>query len=201
MRSIKALLSTTLVLLFCTCEKYEDFAPFETFSIKKGDHGSGLNYEELYHEYLVYDVIFDESAIYSTVDPNNQADVNKLFGFSDCNSNHVENSARFGWRWYQDELQILGFVHFEGDIQILELGAVELNKAYRYEVYLDDDEYLFRIDGVTDSFTNGIARMNRSAKVCEVGYYYRLWPYFGGDETAPQDINIFMRRVYENPTN
>jgi len=69
-------------------------------------------------------------------------------------------------------------------------------------MYLGDDEYFFRIDGVTDtgrSFSNGVASMRRSGSVCNVGYYYRLWPYFGGDETAPHDITIHMRRVNEFP--
>ncbi len=202
MKLIKSAAILVLLVLLSTCETYEDFAPYETFTIKAGKHGSGLKTTQLYHEYLVFDVIFDETAIYETQDPNNQADVNKLFGFSDCNSNHVENSARFGWRWYEDELQILGFVHFNGDIEILELGSVELNKSYRYEMYLGDDEYFFRVIGVTDEqrdFVGGVASMRRSGSVCNVGYYYRLWPYFGGDETAPHDIKIHMRRVYEFP--
>lgn len=195
-----ALMTMAGLTLLLGCESYEDFAPFETYTIKQGRHGSGLSSSQLYHEYLVFDVIFDESAIYETMDPNNQADVNKLFGFSDCNSNHIDNSARFGWRWYQDELQILGFVHFEGEIQILELGAVELNTPYRYEMYLGDDEYFFKIDGVTDNtFPNGVASMNRSEEVCDTGFYYRLWPYFGGDEEAPHDITIHMRRIYDFP--
>jgi len=79
MRFLKAILLVTLIVSLTTCETYEDFAPYETFTIKAGKHGSGLRTTQLHHEYLVFDVIFDSTAIYKTVDPNNQADVNKLF--------------------------------------------------------------------------------------------------------------------------
>lgn len=186
-----------LSILILSCETYDEFAPYEVYTIKKGRHSSGLKNNQLQLEYLSFDVIFDETAIYETTDPNNQADVNKLFGFADCNSNHIDNSVRFGWRWYQSELQILGFTHTDGEINILEIASVELNKSYRYELYLDEERYFFKVsDPKNDVFTQGVISMPRSNEVCEVGFYYRLWPYFGGNETAPHDINIHMRRVY-----
>lgn len=188
-------LALLVMLSLFSCERFDERTPFEEFRIKKGKHSSRHRLIELEHEFLSYDVIFDETAVYQTTDERHQADVNKLFGFSECNSLHEENSSRFGWRWYNDQLEIFGFLHLDGDIVVSPVGVVELNKAYRYNLYLMDDHYEFEIEGITDT----PVKMDRSHLVCNKGVYYRLWPYFGGDETAPHDISIFMRLRYDEP--
>ena len=184
------------LLLFGACEQYEDLAPFKEYKIKRGRHSTLHQLRLLNSEKLSYDVIFDETAVYETTDPNNQADINKLFGFADCNSLHHENSARFGWRWdrVNGQLEILAYVYADGVLTFQSIGPVELNQAYRYHLFLYDDHYAFEIEGVSTTRLE----MNRGASVCNKGLYYRLWPYFGGDETAPHDISIFMRRIYGN---
>ncbi len=184
-----------ILSIFIACENFEDTVPFRTFTIPEGKHSSNHTLSELEHEWLSYEIIFDESAIYETVDPNNQADINKLFGFAECNSNHEENSIRFGWRWFNQELQIFAYQHLDGKIQWEEIGSVELNKPYRYSIYLFSDRYELEIQDVNNKNT----RMSRSDLVCNKGGYYQLWPYFGGDETAPQEINIFMRQRWDVP--
>ena len=196
MKKSRALLFLTGLLLWSACERYEDLAPFKEYKIKRGRHSSLHNSLRLLNsEQLTYDVIFDETAVYETNDPNNQADINKLFGFADCNSLHHENSARFGWRWdnVSEQLEILAYVYAEGVLTFQSIGFVELNRAYRYHLLLYDDHYSFEVEGVSTTRLE----MNRGATVCNKGLYYRLWPYFGGDEKAPHDISIFMRRIYE----
>jgi len=182
-------------LLFLACEKYEDTVPFREFLIPQGKHSSVHRLSEIEHEWISYDVIFDESAIYTTEDPNNQADINKLFGFAECNSNHEENSIRFGWRWLNDRLEILSYQHLDGDILWEYIGSVDLNTPYRFSIYMFDDRYELEVVEISDKNK----RMKRSELVCNKGAYYQLWPYFGGDETAPQDISIFMRQRYDVP--
>ncbi len=181
----------SLFLLLLSCEKYDDIAGYNEYVIKKGEHFSdGKSLGELTSTVLTYDVIFDQSAKY-TLDAHNQKDVNKLFGFADCNSNHQENSARFGWRWYNNELQIFSFTHVEGKIDFEYLRTVEINKSFRYSIVVNEGNYEFRIDDLIKPhyFTRG--------KVCGVGYHYLLFPYFGGDQVAPKDISIFMKRIYK----
>ena len=70
----------------------------KTFTIKKGHHRStyALNYSK--DTVFGWNIMFDSSAIYKTVDSVNQYDINKLIGWSDCGDNHMENSIRFGAR-------------------------------------------------------------------------------------------------------
>jgi len=63
---------------------------------------------------VAYRITFDNSAIYTTQDPANQADINKLFGLSDCSSHHQTNSGRFGWRWYSNQLEIHAYNYVSG---------------------------------------------------------------------------------------
>jgi len=105
------------LLLFSACQKDGELitsvktqvtqANFINYTIKQGKQFcdqttlSSVEYAEL--KFLVK---FDSSAIYTTTDPENQYDINKLYGFSDNNSNHQEFSARFGWRWSNKALHI-----------------------------------------------------------------------------------------------
>ncbi|MEO1255669.1 MAG: hypothetical protein AAFY41_12430, partial [Bacteroidota bacterium] len=67
--------------------------PYETFVIPKGKHSNGWKAQSLQSRTLSFSAIFDQTAIYKTATTENQHDINKLMGFSDCNSFHHENSA------------------------------------------------------------------------------------------------------------
>ena len=178
-----------MIFLIFSCEQYEDVAGYREYEIKKDSHYSnGPGYSELGNSYLSYDIIFDESAKYNLNGPD-QADINKLFGFSDCGHHH-ENSARFGWRWYNNQLEILSYCYINGIRTHNYLASVELNKSYRYVIELDNGAYRFRIIDKINHFevTRG--------EDCKQGLYYLLYPYFGGNQEAPHDISIFMRRIY-----
>lgn len=87
----------------------------KTFLIKKGAHSSKPDPFTFTKKSSVrFSAVFDSSCIYKTVDPSNQADINKLYGFSDCGEHHLTNSARIGWRWstihcvYSDLFTLMG---------------------------------------------------------------------------------------------
>jgi hypothetical protein len=189
----KLLLFSVFIFVLQACEDFEDVSPYKVYTIKEGKHSSNGGHGQLSREFLAYEVVFNESAIYTTTDPNNQADINKLFGFSDCGSIHSTNSARFGWRWYQDQLELMAFVHYDEDIRWKSIAVIDFDKPYKCFILLKDDVYEFGIEGVTTSNVS----MDRNPDVCNKGFYYQLWPYFGGDETAPHEITIAMRQVFK----
>ncbi|HNP24586.1 MAG TPA: hypothetical protein PKM63_00095 [Panacibacter sp.] len=132
---------------------------------------------------LSFAALFDSSCIYKTVDPLNQDDINKLYGFSDCNSQHLENSARIGWRWSNDSLRIFGFVHNGGTMLFGEITTAKIGKVIKCKIVCLDTQYVFTVDGKTLSIP----------RHCSGNYTrYKLYPYFGGDEVAPHDITIQM---------
>lgn len=130
---------------------------------------------------LTFNAVFDSSCIYSTVDPKNQNDINKLYGFSDCGTHHLINSARVGWRWSNDSLRLFAFVHNDGNMLFKEITTAQIGSVINCVISCSTDQYTFTVNGKT-------AQLPRH---CSGRYTrYRLFPYFGGDEVAPHRIRI-----------
>jgi hypothetical protein len=150
-----------------------------SFKIKKGAHKSSYSLTYTDKKSFSFFVKFDETCVYKTVDATNQEDVNKLIGISDGFS-HTKNSARFGWRYLNGKLEILGYTHFNGKFNFEKICDLEIGKEYQCDLVIGED-YKFSVAGKTIS-------MDRFPK--KSGFNYYLWPYFGGNETAPHDIEI-----------
>src|SRR5689334_17193859 len=59
------------------------------YTIHKGDQFCDkTSFETTSYTELKFTVKFDQSAVYQTIDPANQEDINKLYGFSDNNDAH-----------------------------------------------------------------------------------------------------------------
>ena len=153
----------------------------KTFTIKKGRHRStyALNYSK--DTVFGWNIEFDSSAIYKTVDSLNQLDINKLIGWSDCGSNHMDNSIRFGWRWLNDSLEIHWFKHELGEFSFDLIKRVTLEESHYYELTISTWDYKLSVDGTYVHVPRNCPREYRR---------YQLYPYFGGQEPAPHDIKI-----------
>ncbi len=136
---------------------------------------------------LKFVVKFDSSAIYTTANPFNQYDINKLYGFSDNNSNHQKFSARFGWRWSDKALHIFAYVYNDGIRISKELGKAKIGDENIYSVKIFEQRYVFSLNEISDT-------LHRSSTT-KVAVGYKLFPYFGGDEVAPHDINIKIKEL------
>ncbi|MBB6610308.1 hypothetical protein H7F15_04590 [Pontibacter sp. Tf4] len=156
------------------------------YTIKKGEHSSASPFVLRTASSLKFEATFDASAIYQTTDKANQGDINKLYGLADCRTEHHSNSARFGWRWYNNRLEIHAYSYLNKTRQSELVGVVELNKAYIYEIVLQDNKYIFRLNNAT-------IELPRHCTGPAEGY--QLYPYFGGDEVAPHDITIAIREL------
>ena len=157
---------------------------WKTFTIEKGKHRStrALNYSK--ETTFDWSVEFDSSAIYKTVDSLNQMDINKLIGWSDCGEDHIESSIRFGWRW-TDSLEIHWFKHEHGEFSFDLIKRVDLCKEHYYELTIFRWDYKLEVDGTYVYVPRNCPSDNRR---------YQLFPYFGGDETAPHNIHIKIKK-------
>jgi hypothetical protein len=159
---------------------------FIQYTIKKGEHFSDKNfYKETQYRKLSFLAKFDSSAVYSTADTANQQDINKLYGFADNNNLHHINSARFGWRWYNQRLEIFAYVYVNRLLLHKIVGIARLNTEEQFSIEVLPEKYIFR-------FNNIIEEMPRFSKD-SLAIGYKLYPYFGGDEPAPRDISIFIK--------
>lgn len=170
-----------IVAMLCvSCKKIE---AQKVITIKQGHHYSN-SAPSFCGNSLKYEFCFNESAIY-VIDSVNQYDINKLFGFNSNGKIHTEQSARFGWRWLNDNLEICYFVHDSSKMYYGVLDTININEYYTYELKQAKDKYTFKLNNKHFEYkrkSKGISRFN-----------YHLWPYFGGDNAAPHDITILWK--------
>ena len=192
----RALCVLLIVLIAGSCKKdeaVENAAPpasntpgYKEYIIPKGDHYALQNdFRPTRIRQLKFSVLFDSSCIYSTTKAYNTEDVNKLYGFSDCNTQHHLNSARFGWRWTGRELEILAYCYADSVRQIKPLGVIAIGKPAEMSICVEAENYVFELNG-------SAALMQRRCST-EYAEGYQLYPYFGGDEVAPHEVRIRIR--------
>lgn len=159
---------------------------FTEYFIGKGQHYSAQSTQTVMNVASIKcDVIFDSSAIYQNTEVNNQLDVNKLIGFSDCGAGHHENSARLGWNWNGSQIVVYAYAYSGTQRITLPIDSVKIGKSFYCSVEAIEGNYHF---AVADKKVT-IQRFCNSYS----GSFYKLFPYFGGDETAPHDIRIYIR--------
>jgi hypothetical protein len=195
MKNFTCLSGLLLVLFSCTKEnvlrkvstgKPTTTTQFTKYTIRQGQHYCDENkFTSTSYSELNFIAKFDSTAIYSNVNPDNQLDINKLYGFSDNNSGHQQYSARFGWRWSDNALRLFGYVYNNGVRDSKELGTVAIGAENNCSIKVNAKSYVFSLNGIVDS----LPRASTTAKATG----YKLYPYFGGDETAPHTIYIWIK--------
>ncbi|MEO6288759.1 MAG: hypothetical protein ABIO76_02495 [Ginsengibacter sp.] len=156
------------------------------YTIHKGQQYCDQNtYKPIVFSGLKFSVKFDSSAIYSAENPGNQTDINKLYGFSDNNTDHHQFSARFGWRWSDNALRLFAYIYNDSKRVSKELGTVIIGSENFCSIAIAAGNYIFSLNNKSDTLTR------KSITQKAVGY--QLYPYFGGDEVAPHDISIWIK--------
>ena len=189
---LKRLSAAALLLLCASCDvetvevQPSTPEPIEvTYTIPQGQHSTQSPFKFTESTVMRFEATFDNTAVYTTTDPNNQADINKLYGMSDCGSDHHSNSARFGWRWYENRLEIHAYTYHNKKRNTAYIASVQLEETNRYELAIGEREYIFRVNDTEVSmprFCEGVTSLG-----------YQLYPYFGGDETAPHTVTIRIK--------
>jgi hypothetical protein len=132
-------------------------------------------------------VRFDNTAVYQAADPENQYDINKLYGFSDNGGLHQQYSARFGWRWSDGALRLFAYVYNHGEVLSEEITTVTIGTEALCAIKVTASQYLFYCNEI-------IKPMPRKSKTGK-GKGYLLYPYFGGNEPAPHDVAIWIKNL------
>ncbi|HUC82255.1 MAG TPA: hypothetical protein VMR70_15225 [Flavisolibacter sp.] len=186
------LLASAMLLLFCTSCKKESLAEnlstsgFTQYVIPKGQHYATQNaVKSIETTELKFVVKFDSSAIYQTVDPQNQYDINKLYGFSDNGESHHRFSARIGWRWSEGALRLFGYTYNNGVRAEKEISTIAIGSEVVCAIKVLGESYQFTVNGKTELMPR--------ASAMPVAKGYQLYPYFGGDEVAPHEVRIWIR--------
>jgi len=153
-----------ILLLLVSCAKEVDDLGFRTYVIPKGEHSSGTFVNHPDNSRITFDFILDESAIYYTEVPENQSDVNKIYGMSD-----------------------FGKIHQKGRHSSSTIRTIEPNEIYNATIDIKTFYYVIVIDNDTT-----LVRRRPEGYWGLIRRYY-LYPYFGGNEYAPHDITIKIK--------
>ena len=192
------LASLSLFALLVSCQSLSeatDISEFEdtpepvavVYIIPKGAHASSNSgFKMVNTQKLRFEVTFDSSAVYTSAKPENQLDINKLYGLSDCATHHQVNSARFGWRWNSNKLELHAYTYQGGSRRSEFIAVAALGKPLVCELSLEDGKYTFRA-GESQVVLPRACNGKTDA--------YQLYPYFGGDEVAPHDIRISIKEL------
>lgn len=180
--------SFPIFIFFISCKKNstKDASGFVEYTIRQGQHSSDQSkYVTTSYSELKFIVRFDSTAIYQPKIAGNQFDINKLYGFSDNNADHQQFSARFGWRWSGNALRMFAYDYNYGIRDSAQLGVINIGVEYNCSIKVTSNKYIFSLNSFVDSLDR------RSTTPLAVGY--KLYPYFGDDETAPHDIHIWIK--------
>jgi hypothetical protein len=175
---------------------------YTLYTIKKGSNFSDKStLKSVKTSEMRFYARFDASSIYFNVIPSNQYDINKLWGFSEGFSNST-NSCRIGWSYNN------GVYGTEGP-NSLRLYAYSYANKIRYSQEIC-------IVPINTDLTCSIKPTTTGTYICTVSYFngtdivkvstpikrapttttasgYQQYPYFGGDEVAPQPIYIKIK--------
>lgn len=160
---------------------------YTTYLIRQGQHYCDQStVRSVTTSEMKFMVIFDSTAIYQTVNAVNQYDINKLYGFSEGINNQY-NSARIGWRWSDGALRLFGYVYKQGTRYSQEITTIPLKTEISCSIKLSGSNYLITAKGVSVTLPRGLSTTTASG--------YQQYPYFGGDEVAPQNIYIKIKNI------
>jgi len=155
------------------------------YLIKKGKHfASGLHFG-FHCNKKVYDrtISFSKECWWKTPRNNDDYDINKLCGFS--YGFHQKNSLRIGWiPDFKNKNQIILFAYWHNNSSqhfFKYLTSIPTETQFDVEIVCGKKKAYFKINKKITS----IAFKKPSFTL---GYY--LYPYFGGNNTAPNNMTI-----------
>jgi len=160
-------------------------ASYVTYLIRRGQHYSDLRpFKTVSLTEMRFFAKFDQSAIYQTVNPENQNDINKLWGFSEGFNNQY-NSARIGWGYSNGAIRLYGYVYRRGVRYYQEITTVSPGQDISCSIRVSGSNYILTANGISVTLPRGTTNAKASG--------LQQYPYFGGDEVAPHNITILIK--------
>jgi len=154
------------------------------YTITKGTHDSTLLPGFTFSNSANYKVKFFDNCKYISIIPTNQGDINKLYGFTEGFSGVHTNSARFGWSYNltTEKIDLYSYCYVNSLRISLLIGSVAINETVNLSLVRERSTYKFYVNSELKNTVpkkSGLPYMS-----------VKCYPYFGGDEVAPYDINI-----------
>lgn len=171
------------------------------YTVKKGKHDFSPWQFKIYwkkRNYIKYNIRFDSTCRYDLGDED-QEDMNKLFGlgyFSGFKSITHTDSARFGWNYNKekDVIQIFSYCYVNSQRLYNYSKPIcycNIDEDYEFCLGISMSNYHFIVWDKDDVLSKGSESIpyNHSKKLS-----FLLTPWFGGNESAPNDMSIYMEK-------
>jgi hypothetical protein len=166
--------------------KENPYPGYKEYLIPAQQHYAVNNaYQAVQGNEMRFMALFDSSCMCTSKNPENVFDINKLYGFSDCGSMHQENSARVGWLWNGKTIELYAYCYSGSIRKSALLGTAAIGEPVELGISVQSQQYVFTCNGSKSGLPRNCASNSIQG--------YRLYPYFGGDETAPHDIHVFIK--------
>jgi hypothetical protein len=159
--------------------------------IEKGKHyASGIHVRPyLGKRFISWKINLDISCLYTPINDDSN-DLNKLCGISF--GHHHKKSLRFAWRPdfnIPGQFMIYAYWYSNGQRRSLYIGNISHNLDYEFQIIIDESIVAFAIYHPRISqYPLYCTDINYPEPKVRIGYY--LWPYFGGNNTAPHDMKL-----------
>lgn len=131
---------------------------------------------------IAYEVQFGYGCKYDIGE--DQSDINKLFGVGYWF--HHRNSARIGWRYYNDRIELHYYCYVNGKRITGLLGHAAMNKPVVVKYTYTKKAYIFEFN---NEELMSVPHSGHSR------FGYLLGTYFGGNRKAPHEMRIYMKKV------
>lgn len=166
--------------------KPQPIAKWIAYDIPAGAHDAlQSNFGPFSGDTLIFDLTFDTTALYTSAIPENQADWNKVLGFSHCSTFHQENSVRLVWRHTPNVgIELAGYYYVNSVRSWQIIDTIQVADTVHAKIFVSPTAYQVSINQKTVVKPQTCATRQNS---------YWLYPYFGGDEVAPQRIIIHIK--------
>lgn len=160
-----------------------DYPEYKDYIIKKGNHSSGFHFNPNWDKmHFRIEVMFGYRCSYESFGDVDDYDINKLYGISW--GMHHSNSYRIGWRPdYKGNIILSNYYYVDGERKYEDICVVPTDT----NVTIEFDRGDILINTLVDSWKSKVD-LDMSTS-----WGYTLYPYFGGNKTAPTDMIISLK--------
>ena len=161
------------------------------FTIKKGNHYKSKLNVRLHGDmsHVNFSVNFNTNCWYP-YENDNSNDINKLYGIS-FGYHHID-SVRFGWKPdfnNINDIELYAYCYNGGERYWEKIGNCKAANIYEMSIIFSLNDAIFAI--FSKDHTSMIVTVPFKKPDFRYGYY--LYPYFGGNNVAPNDITIHLQ--------
>jgi hypothetical protein len=141
---------------------------------------------------FTWTVKFTESCRYD-LHSANQGDTNKLIGIGYLPGHH-KDSARFGWRYdtKTEQVEILAYCYVNGRREIRHICYCMIRQQYDLHLKVLSTSYYLAVHYKADPYPIGCAGVDHRHNK---KFVYRLGTFFGGNQKAPHEMTIEIKKV------